>query len=122
MWELGTERMGLEAVIRLNEKSIRVSLRMEGSSQALVASALQTYTLRPVQSIDGVVPEDMDSLSIFLWLLRSSIFVVSFLDWTPSWDTSDISISLVLGLAEHPLMSSPGSLQYCQNTMLVLYK
>lgn len=60
MWELGTERMGLEAVIRLNEKSIRVSLRMEGSSQALVASALQTYTLRPVQSIDGVVPEDMD--------------------------------------------------------------
>lgn len=60
MWELGTERMGLEAVIRLNEKSIRVSLRMEGSSQALVAAALQTYTLHPVQSIDGMVPEDVD--------------------------------------------------------------
>lgn len=60
MWELGTERMGLGAVIRLNEKSIRVSLRMEGSSQAPIPAALQTYTFHPVQSIDGMVPDDAD--------------------------------------------------------------
>lgn len=69
MWELGTERMGLEAVIPLNEKSIRVSLRTEGSSQALVAVALQTYTLLTLYGQSTAWSLKM-WISIFLWHLR----------------------------------------------------